>query len=150
MKILKQFTLALILAFSAGSVLAIDEINTAWLSNLAIEGHDPVAYFKQNAPVKGSKSHQLDWKGATWRFSSAENKALFEASPEKYAPQYGGYCAWAASQNSVAGVDPEQFSIVDGKLYLNYNAQVKKMWLVDTAKYIADGDRNWPGLLAGN
>ncbi|MEM7562862.1 MAG: YHS domain-containing (seleno)protein, partial [Pseudomonadota bacterium] len=138
MNMFKQLTLGLILSFFAGSALALDEINTSWLSNVALEGHDPVGYFKENAPVKGSKAHQLEWKGATWHFSSAENKALFESNPEKYAPQYGGYCAFAAAKNSIANGDPEQFTIVDDKLYLNYNAQVRKMWLVSTDKFIAD------------
>ncbi len=98
MKLLQQLIFGLILSFSAGSVLALDAINTPWYSDVAIEGYDPVAYFVESKPVEGSKSHQLTWSGASWHFKSAQNKALFEANPEKYAPQYGGYCAWAASQ----------------------------------------------------
>jgi len=150
MKYLKQLTLGLILSAFVGSALALDPINTPWYNDVAIDGHDPVGYFLENKPVKGKKAHKLKWQGATWQFASAENKALFEANPDKYAPQYGGYCAWAASQNAVAGIDPEQFSIIDDKLYLNYNAEVKGKWLVDTSKYIKDGDANWPDLLANN
>ena len=134
----------------SSTAFALDEINTPWFSNVAIEGYDPVAYFLESKPVEGSKSYQSKWSGASWHFKSAENKALFEADPEKYAPQYGGYCAWAASQNTVAGIEPEQWTIVDGKLYLNYNEEVKGQWLVDTTKHILDGDKNWPGLLASN
>ena len=146
MKILRQLSLGFILSLCMGQVLALDTINTPWYSNTAIEGHDPVAYFSENAAVKGDKSHKIEWQGANWHFASAQNKALFEANPEKYAPQYGGYCAWAASQNTVAGIDPDQFTIVNDKLYLNYNEEVKDMWLVDTTKHIAEGDKNWPGL----
>ncbi|MCP4489076.1 MAG: YHS domain-containing protein [Gammaproteobacteria bacterium] len=130
------------------NAIALDEINTPWYNNVAIEGHDPVGYFLQNAAVKGDKAHKLKWNGVEWYFSSPDNKALFESNPEKYAPQYGGYCAWAASQNQVVGVDPEQFSLVGGKLYLNYDEGVKNRWLLDTYKNIADADKNWPGLLA--
>ncbi|MFT5502655.1 MAG: YHS domain-containing protein [Gammaproteobacteria bacterium] len=150
MKSIQQLFFGLSLSFFVGSVFAVDAINTPWYSNVAIEGHDPVAYFLERKPVEGSKSHKLNWSGVSWHFKSAENKTLFEANPEKYAPQYGGYCAWAASQNTVAGIDPEQWTIVDGKLYLNYNREVKGKWLVDTSKSIADGNKNWPGLLVGN
>lgn len=150
MKILRLLGMGLFLSLCTGQVLALDEINTPWYGNTAIEGHDPVAYFSDNAAVKGNKSHKLEWKGADWIFANAENKALFQADPEKYAPQFGGYCAWAASQNTVAGIDPDQFTIIDGKLYLNYNEEVKNMWLVDTTKHISDGNQNWPGLLASN
>jgi YHS domain-containing protein len=150
MKPVQQLFSGLILSFFMGNVFAIDAISTPWYGNLAIEGHDPVAYFLESKPVEGRKSHKVDWSGASWRFKSAENKALFEANPEKYAPQYGGYCAWAASQNTVAGSDHDQWTIVDGKLYLNYDREVKEKWLVNTPKYIVDGDKNWPGLLAKN
>ncbi len=140
--------MGLFLSLCAGQVLALEAISTPWFNNIAIEGYDPVAYFSENAAVKGNKSNKLEWNGASWHFASAQNKALFQADPEKYAPQYGGYCAWAVSQNSVAGIKPELFTIIDGKLYLNYNEAVKTKWLVDTARYIADGDKNWPVLLA--
>jgi YHS domain-containing protein len=148
MKSLKQLTLGLIFSIFAGNALALDAIYTPWYSNVAIEGYDPVAYFLENKAVEGKKAHKLDWQSATWQFASAENKALFEANPDKYAPQYGGYCAWAVSQNTTASIDPDQFSIVDGKLYLNYDKEVKTMWLVDTTKHISVGDTNWPLLLA--
>ncbi len=148
MKTFKQLTFGLVLSLIAVSAIALDEIYTTWYSSVAIKGHDPVGYFLQNAAVKGSKDHKLKWKDVEWHFASADNKALFESDPEKYAPQYGGYCAWAAAQNQVAGVDPEQFSIVGGKLYLNYNEEIKNKWLGDTTGNIADGDKNWPGLLA--
>jgi YHS domain-containing protein len=148
MKMIKRFCLAVVLLLSVGNAFAIDAIYTSWYDDIAVKGFDTVAYFTENAAVEGKKTHTLEWNGATWRFSSAANKALFEADPEKYAPQYGGYCAWAVSQNQTASIEPEQFTIVDGKLYLNYNQEVKEKWLVDTSTNINVGDKNWPGLLA--
>ena len=84
----------------------------------AIKGYDPVAYFKQSAAVKGSPQFTTQWMGATWQFSSAENRDLFAANPEQYAPQYGGYCAYAVSEGHTASIDPEAWKIVDGKLYV--------------------------------
>ena len=150
MRLLQQLIFGLIFSFSTGSVMALDAINTSWFGNVAIEGYDPVGYFLESKPVEGDDSHQLEWSGASWHFKSAENKALFEANPEKYAPQYGGYCAWAASQNTVAGIEPDQWTIVDGKLYLNYDEEIKAKWLVDTTKHISNGYKNWPVFLSSN
>ena len=122
------------------------EINTNW-RNLAIKGYDPVAYFNQSKPVEGSSDFEYEWKGAKWRFSSAENMALFKADPEKYAPKYGGYCAWAVSEGSLADIDPEVWKIVDGKLYLNYNQDIQKKWELDIPGHISKADKNWPGVL---
>lgn len=127
---------------------ALDAVNTTFFGNLAIEGYDPVAYFTENKPVEGSKKHQTQWMNANWRFSSAANLALFKENPEKYAPQYGGYCAYAVSQNSVAGIKPELFTIHDGKLYLNYNLSINKKWRQNRDQYIIDANRHWPQLLA--
>ena len=149
MKMIKRFCLGVVLLLAAGNALAIDAIYTSWYDDIAVKGFDTVAYFTENAAVEGNKAHALEWNGATWRFSSAANKALFEADPDKYAPQYGGYCAWAVSQNQTASIEPEQFTIVGGKLYLNYDQEVKEKWLVDTSANISIGDKNWPGLLAG-
>lgn len=113
----------------------------------AIDGTDPVAYFTQGKPVPGTSDHSYDWNGATWRFASAENRELFAADPEKYAPQYGGYCAWAVSQGYTASTDPDAWSIVDGKLYLNYNQSVQDKWERDVPGNIAAGDKNWPKVL---
>ncbi|MEM8790479.1 MAG: YHS domain-containing (seleno)protein [Pseudomonadota bacterium] len=113
----------------------------------AIDGTDPVSYFTEGKPVEGSSEHTMDWNGATWRFSSAENLAKFAANPEKFAPQYGGYCAWAVSQGYTASTDPDAWSIVDGKLYLNYNQSVQEKWERDIPNLIARGDANWPEVL---
>ncbi|MCV6604747.1 MAG: YHS domain-containing protein [Porticoccaceae bacterium] len=126
---------------------AVDAINTGFWGNTAIKGYDPVAYFTENKAVKGSKKFQYEWMDASWRFSSRENLERFRAAPEKYAPQYGGYCAYAVAKNDTAGIDPKQFTIVDGKLYLNYNKSINDKWLQQRDSFIRDADRHWPGLL---
>ena len=113
----------------------------------AIDGTDPVAYFTQGRPVEGSSEFTHEWMGAEWRFSSAENRDTFAADPEKYAPQYGGYCAWAVSQGYTASTDPEAWKIVDGKLYLNYNKSVQRTWEQDIPGNIQSADGNWPKVL---
>jgi YHS domain-containing protein len=113
----------------------------------AIRGYDPVAYFTQNAPVKGSDQFTHQWKGATWRFASAENRDRFAAAPEKYAPQYGGYCAYGVAQNYAVSIDPQAWTVVDGKLYLNYSRSVRETWSKDIPGYIRKADANWPQVL---
>ncbi len=132
----------------AGTALALDPVFSTYLGG-AIRGYDPVAYHAEGKPVAGKRAHRVEWKGATWSFASAENKALFEGDPEKYAPRYGGYCAWAVSQGYTASIDPDAWSIVDGKLYLNYSLGVRDQWSQDIPGNIAKGNVNWPKLLAG-
>jgi hypothetical protein len=121
---------------------------TEFRSKLAVDGYDPVAYFRTGAPQKGNPAHTVTWNGATWLFVSAENKAAFEATPQAFSPQYGGYCAWAVSEGYTAKGDPNAWRIVDGKLYLNYNATVQKTWEKDVPGHITKGDKNWPKVLA--
>lgn len=116
--------------------------------NLAVGGYDAVSYFTVGKPVKGDSAHQMEWKGAQWLFSSAENLQLFEADPEKYAPQYGGYCAWAVARNKIASGSPKQWEIVDGKLYLNYNRIIKMLWSRNKQEDINNAKEFWPSLLA--
>ncbi len=130
------------------AAFAIDPVYSNW-RGLAIKGADPVAYFTVGGYRAGRAEHSLEYMGATWRFSSAENKALFEGDPERYAPQYGGYCAWAVSQGYTASVDPEAFAIVDDKLYLNYSQSIQKKWAAEQDAHIAQADANWPGLRDG-
>ena len=130
------------------SALALDPIYTGSFSNKAIHGYDPVAYFESNKPKVGKSKHAYKWNGATWLFSSARNRDAFTKSPEKYAPQYGGYCAWAVSQGYTASIDPEAWYIREGKLYLNFSKSVQQKWLKDIPGNIKKGDINWPQLLA--
>ncbi len=108
-----------------------NEIYTGWLSSSAVGGYDPVAYFTEGKPVAGNSAITHQWKGATWRFASEKNRDLFKAEPAKYAPQYGGYCAWAVSQGYTAKGDPNHWKIVGGKLFLNYDAKVQRNWEKD-------------------
>ena len=112
----------------------------------AIRGHDVVAYFTQGKPVEGKRDFSHQWNNTTWRFASAGHRDLFAANPEKYAPQYGGWCAWAVSQGYTASVDPTAWRIVDGKLYLNYSKSVQSQWVQNIPGNIAKGDANWPGI----
>lgn len=146
----KSYLLAPLLALGlllSPQAFALDKINTTFWGNLAIEGYDPVAYFTQSKAVEGKKQHEFEWMDATWRFSSAEHLALFKSDPEKYAPQYGGYCAYAVSQNDIAGIEPDQFTVHEGKLYLNFNSSINKKWLQSRDQYIMDADHYWPLLL---
>jgi YHS domain-containing protein len=114
---------------------------------LALKGYDPVAYFNDGKAVEGSDQFAEEWNGAKWRFASAENRDAFASDPEKYAPQFGGYCAWAVSHGYTAKGDPNAWKVVDGKLYLNYNQDVKAKWEQDVPGYISKGDENWPRFL---
>jgi YHS domain-containing protein len=144
---MKHIFISAVLLIVVSNAFALDPIFTPWQNNLAIRGFDPVAYFLEDKAVKGSKDFKWEWQEATWQFASNEHKELFMNNPEAYAPQYGGYCAYAVAQNSTASVDPEQFAIVEGKLYLNYNKKIQQRWLGDISKFIEDADKNWPGLL---
>ena len=133
--------------FIALPVHALEPINTTYLGNLAIEGYDTVAYFTENQPVIGRKDFEYEWKGANWRFSSAENLNQFKATPTPTAPIYGGYCAYAVSQNTTASIGPTQFTVHENKLYLNYSKKINVKWLANRDAYIVDANRNWPKLL---
>ena len=111
-----------------------------------IKGYDPVAYFKQSNAVKGDKSISSNYEGGTFHFSSEENKALFDANPKRYVPQYGGFCAYALAKNDLVSVDPTVWAIEDGKLYLNYNKSIGKDWEQNKASYIPQANKNWPAL----
>lgn len=127
-------------AFDAKSVAPIN-IDRA---GVALRGYDPVAYFTTGKPTPGSASFQSKFDGATYNFATAEGKAEFDKEPAKFAPQYGGFCAWAAANGYKADADPKAWQIVGGKLYVNYNASVSKDWSKNTSKFIADADKNWP------
>lgn len=134
-------------AFFSSQALAKDPIYTSFFSNVAVSGYDTVAYFTENQPVEGSASYATQYQGADWYFSNQENLDAFKANPGKYAPQYGGYCAWAVAKNKTAKGDPTQWAIHDGKLYLNYNADIRATWLKDKETLIMDADKHWPSVL---
>ncbi len=113
----------------------------------AIRGYDPVAYFTEGKPVRGEAQHAHQWNGATWRFASRQNRDAFAAAPEKYAPQYGGYCAYGVANGYTVSTVPEAWTVRDGKLYLNYSTGVRRKWLEDPDGYIRKADTNWPKAL---
>ena len=130
------------------AALALDPVfNT---DGAAIQGYDPVAYFNQGKPVYGEDAFTHTYEGVQWRFASAANRDAFAADPARYAPQYGGYCAWAVSQGYTASTDPSAWRIEDGKLYLNYSKSVQGRWEKDVPGNISKADGNWPGLKGGS
>ena len=112
----------------------------------AIRGYDPVAYFSEGRAVKGQREFKYEWSGAVWFFSSRENLGLFRQEPARYAPQYGGYCAFAMSKGSHAPSDPHAWTIHDDKLYLNYSKSVRRTWSKNIPLYIKRADRHWTRL----
>lgn len=124
-------------------------IYTGRFSNLAVGGYDPVAYFTLGEPVKGAAEFSTTYKGAEFRFSSQANLDAFLAAPDDYAPQFGGYCAYGVAKDAAVKGDPKNWSIVDGKLYLNLNKKIQKQWDEDRAGYISEADEKWPTVLGG-
>ena len=140
--------LSLSLLVVSGPALAKeDPVYTSFFSNNAAGGYDVTAYFTTGKPVKGSKDFKTEYQGADWLFSSQEALDLFVADPEKYAPQYGGYCAWAVAKGDIASGDPLEWHIHEDRLYLNYNREIRDRWLADKEQFIVDGDRQWPAVL---
>ena len=131
--------IVLSLAAVAGHAGEFNEAN-----GVAIKGYDPVAFFKDNKPVRGKEDLRFEYKGSMFVFASAENRAAFAADPQKYAPQYGGYCAFGTARGYKADIDPAAFTVVDGRLYLNYNTQVQREWAADSGKFIRQADERWP------
>lgn len=121
-------------------------IYTGLFSDEALQGHDPVAYFKEGEPVKGSDAYETEYMGATFQFVSAANRDAFLEDPQAYAPQYGGYCAWAMADGKHAKGDARYWRIVDGKLYLNYNSSIQKKWDADVPGFIDKADQEWAGI----
>jgi YHS domain-containing protein len=110
----------------------------------ALRGYDAVAYFSDKKPVQGLAEHKADYKGSVFHFASKANRDAFVADPEKYAPQYDGFCAFGMAGGYKAATDPAAFTIVDGKLYLNYNRDVQKQWSSDIPGFVVKADKNWP------
>ncbi len=110
---------------------------------VALRGFDAVAYFAVDNAVKGNPKYEFAWNGAKWLFSSEENMKKFQTNPEAYAPQFGGYCSYAVSKGYTADGDPNAWKVVDGKLYLNYDPEVKKLWEQEQSERIKQGEKNW-------
>ncbi len=124
-----------------------EKINTGFFSRTAVKGYDVVAYFSRGQAIEGDKAHALDYKGARWLFSNAHHREMFRRDPARYEPQFGGYCAYAvAAKHKLVGIDPQAWSIVDGKLYLNYSAKVRSQWEQNLQEYILEARRIWPAI----
>lgn len=138
---------SIVLVSASGYALAIAPVFST--EDGAIRGYDPVAYFTQHKAVKGEKNLSFTWQGAQWHFSNQANLEAFKADPEKFAPQYGGYCAYGVAQGYTPEIDPQAYKVVGGKLYLNLSKGVLKKWQKDIPGYVKDANQNWPQLKAG-
>lgn len=121
----------------------VQAVENSQSGDTAIKKYDPVAYFKAGEAVKGNEAFTFEWNDKNWHFSTEENRDLFAANPEKYAPQYDGYCAWAMTEARKAETDPQVWKIVDGKLYLNCSREAFEKWSRDIAGNIKKADKNW-------
>jgi YHS domain-containing protein len=138
-------SVAALLLLASTDAVAGSPVNTGFFGHTAIKGYDPVAYQTLGRPVEGSGDYSYEWTGATWRFASRADLEKFKANPEKFAPQYGGYCAYAVgAKGEKVGIDPTAFTVVGGKLYLNYSKDIQAKWLADRDNYIGKADRIWP------
>jgi YHS domain-containing protein len=139
--------IAATLMFTTSAMASESPVYTGLLSNTGAGGYDTVSYFETGQPTKGSGDYTAEYQGATWRFANSENLARFKDNPERYAPAYGGYCAWAVSEGYLAKGDPKHWSIREGRLYLNYNQSVQDQWLENPDGFIRQADVNWPKVL---
>jgi YHS domain-containing protein len=137
----------LIMTLLSAPALAADLVNVSGASRVALDGYDPVAFFTDSKPVNGSPFIKTTYRGADYFFTTEEHKKLFIGSPEKYAPQYGGYCAFGVGINSIFPVDIDTWQIRDGKLYLNLNHDILEKFNADFEGNVAKAERNWPGLV---
>jgi YHS domain-containing protein len=133
----------LCLFFSCAKTPPVTQVNMT-PEGVAIKGYDPVAYFTDRRPVKGMPEFEYEWRGARWRFATTAHRDEFQRDPERYAPRYGGYCAYAVSQRTTADIDPESWTIFGGRLYLNLNKDVQRLWEKNMQDYIRRADENWP------
>ncbi|WP_163393033.1 YHS domain-containing (seleno)protein [Enterovibrio norvegicus] len=139
---MKRFLLLFSLLFSS-TTFAAQEIYTGLFNNDAVSGYDAVSFW-EGGPIEGKSEFETEYRGADWKFASQANLNKFLADPEKYAPQYGGHCAWAiAANDGLAPGDPSYWKIVDNKLYLNYDKKVSETWHTDIPGFIVRGDENW-------
>ncbi len=142
-----KIVLTLSLIAVTTNTAAVEPMNATKFGKLAINGYDAVAYFAADKAIKGDKKFTAEYRDVHWRFANQKNLNAFTKNPENFAPQYGGYCAWAMAQGSLATVDPKLWRIVEGKLYLNYNKKVQSDWEKDIPGFIKQADEEWSKLL---
>lgn len=140
-----RLVLAGVTLMTSGRFALAERVNTR-ADGVAIDGYDPVAYFTQSRPVMGSDEFSAEHAGADYHFASAANRDAFLADPAKYAPQYGGFCAYAVAHGATAPIDPQAFTVFGGKLYLNYSDLVRAQWRNNAEGFISRADGNWPKL----
>jgi YHS domain-containing protein len=143
--LLKVSAIASSIAFSAFTFASDIDVN-ANNNDLAIQGYDPVSYFTQSAPVKGNSEFSATYKNAIYHFTTEQNRNSFQQNPVKFAPQFGGFCAFGVTMDRKFDTDPLAYKIVDSKLYLNLNSKVQKRWLSNTSEFIQTADGNWGGI----
>ncbi len=141
---LRSSTLCLVLLMNSLPAFAANNAINITAQGVAIHGYDPVAYFAVGKPVKGDDTLHYQWSNATWLFANANNRQAFIDSPTKYAPQFGGFCAYAASSGHFADTEPDAWSIVNDKLYLNYNQSVRGIWNSNRKTFIRKAEEHWP------
>ena len=146
-KFLPQIFIMAVFTIALSSLIACsnesDNPLTVGTTEIAINGYDPVSYFKADKPSRGTEEFEYVWNDAKYQFSCQENLELFKSNPTKYAPQYDGYCAFAMSRGDYSRIDPEAYAIVNDKLYLTYNRDIRSTWLYDKENYIKKADRIW-------
>ena len=143
---MKKVTFTLVIAFLISTTSFAQKSATFIDDGKAIRGYDPVAYFTAGKPIRGNDQFVFEWNNAKWYFASKQNLELFKTNPAKYAPQYGGYCAYGLSNGYKAPVDTDAWTIDNGKLYLNYNLDVREEWNKDRKERIQKADKNWPSV----
>jgi len=137
-------------AVFATSVFAGELVNVAGASGIAVDGYDPVAFFTDKKPMNGDPSISTTYKAAKYFFASKEHKAMFEADPDKYVPQFGGYCAYGVAVNALFPVDINTWQVRNGKLYLNLNPEILKLFNKDFEGHVVKAEKNWPELVKKN
>lgn len=140
-RLLQNLALSAILTVTAGTALAGDFFEK---DGVALRGYDPVAYFSVGMPVKGAAAHHYQYKGSTFYFASSANERSFVRDPEKYVPQFGGFCALGTANGYKVSTQPDAFAVVDGKLYLNHDLKVLARWKEDVPGNITQAEKNWP------
>lgn len=153
--VIRILSMTILLTVFAAGVSAAEPINTLdrtglWgyePSGIALRGYDAVAYFTLGKPTEGKQAFETSWKGAKWRFASQQHLDMFVANPQKYAPQYGGYCAYGVAVGNLVKIEVDLWDIVDGKLYLNYNEDLQDKWRADIPGFIIEADGKFDRLL---
>ena len=145
-RFISAFAAIVVAGLIAGPAFAGGAVNKT-VFGTALKGYDVVAYHTVGKPVEGSRRISYKWRDATWRFASVKHRDLFAADPERYAPAYGGYCAYGMAQGAKIDIDPSAWRIVNGTLYLNVNKRVQQTWKTDISGYIARANRHWQRLM---